>query len=457
LVATLTSYDGGVVSNPQRLVRPQSIDEIQAILRDPAQFPSPVRAMGSFHSLTPCAASPGTIVDMSGLRQVQRIDRESMTMTAQAGLQSIDAAAALRASGLQFRLNPEIGNMTLGSAACCHSKDSLGAVEYGQASSYLTVMKWVSPGGELREASDEDEPALLEILRSSYGLGGILHEVTFRIQPLQKVRFEYELLHLSELRQEAISEAIAANESLVFWTLGRTVVMQTRNQASTARNEWIPGLRRLFWSRLGATMARGLAVTRGTPLGGVTDALWPLAEQVPYRTLSALGGFSLYEPDKMIDYRRTPSSGRYAFTFWAFPRDEWVANLRAYVEFSEEHQRQFGFRCNLPLGSYFIRHDTSSLLSYSHEGDIISIDPIHAPTRRDRPGWDRFLRAFNEWAAARGGIPLLNQSPHVTRAQVSAAYGPRWQQFSQWVAEADPERRMLNPFFAELLGEPAQA
>ena len=119
-MATLTSYDGGVVSSPQRLVRPQSIDEIQAILRDPEQFPSPVRAMGSFHSLTPCAASPGTIVDMSGLRQVQRIDRESMTVTAQAGLQSIDAAAALRASGLQFRLNPEIGNMTLGSAACCH-------------------------------------------------------------------------------------------------------------------------------------------------------------------------------------------------------------------------------------------------------------------------------------------------------------------------------------------------
>jgi hypothetical protein len=451
-VATLTSYDGGVVSSPLRLVSPQSVDEIQAILRDPEQFPSPVRAMGSFHSLTPCAASPGTIVDMSGLRQVQHIDRESMTVTAQAGIQSIDAAAALRASGLQFRLNPEIGNMTLGSAACCHSKDSLGAVEYGQASSYLTSMKWVSPGGELREASDEDDPEALEALRSSYGLGGIVHEVTFRIQPLQKIRFAYELFDLSELRQEAISEAIAANESLVFWTLGRTVVMQTRNPASTARNEWIPALRRLFWSRLGATMARGFGATRGTPLGGVTNALWPLVEQVPYRTLSALGGFSLYEPDKMIDYRRTPSSGRYGFTFWAFRRDEWVANLRDYVEFSEEHQRQFGFHCNLPLGSYFIRHDTSSLLSYSHEGDIISIDPIHAPTRRDRPAWDRFLRAFNEWAAARGGIPLLNQSPHVTRAQVSAAYGPRWQQFSQWVAGEDPERRMLNPFFAELLG-----
>jgi FAD/FMN-containing dehydrogenase len=457
VATTLTSYDGGVVSTPRQLVSPRSVEEIQAILRDPERYPSPVRAVGSFHSLTPCAASPGTMVRMGRLRAIQHIDRESMTLTAQAGIESIDAAAALRAAGLQFRLNPEIGNMTLGSAACCHSKDSLGAVDFGQASSYVTRVKWVSPSGELHEVSEEDDPGLLSIIRSSHGLGGIVYEVTFRIQPLQMIQLDYQILNAEDLRQETISQAIAANESLVFWTIGRRTVIQTRNAARRPTNRLIAPLRRMFWSRMGATLARGFQATRGTPLDGSAQALWRLVEQVPYRALSAIGGFSLHEPDKMIDYRRTPSSGRYAFTFWAFPRDEWVANLRAYLEFSEQHERQFGFRCNLPLGSYYIRHDTSSLLSYSHGGDIISIDPIHAPTRRDRPAWDRFLRAFNDWAHARGGIPLLNQSPHVTREQVSAAYGARWEEFSRWVHEVDPDRRMLNPFFAELLEPAAEA
>ena len=43
----------------------------------------------------------------------------------------------------------------------------------------------------------------------------------------------------------------------------------------------------------------------------------------------------------------------------------------------------------MPLGSYFIRQDTSSLLSYTHDGDIISLDPIHAPGDRDKAAWDR--------------------------------------------------------------------
>jgi FAD/FMN-containing dehydrogenase len=62
----ITNYDGGVVTLPQKVVRPESIEELQAILKDTERFPGPVRAMGSFHSLTPCASSSGTIVSMSG-------------------------------------------------------------------------------------------------------------------------------------------------------------------------------------------------------------------------------------------------------------------------------------------------------------------------------------------------------------------------------------------------------
>jgi hypothetical protein len=170
-----------------------------------------------------------------------------------------------------------------------------------------------------------------------------------------------------------------------------------------------------------------------------------------YRTLSLVGGFALYNPDKIIDYSRTPRWARYAFTFWGFPREQFVANLKAYREFSTQHWQRHGFHCNLPLGSYFVRKDTKSLLSYSYDGDVISIDPIHAPCPRDQSAWDDYLHAFNAWAHARGGFPLLNQSPFVSREHVLAAYGDRWRQFSAWIREVDPTRRMVNPFFEELL------
>ena len=146
---TVTNYDGSISSTPQQLVRPKSVEEIQNILKQKDKYPSPVRAMGSYHSLTPCVSSPGTIVDMKAMNKIVKIDAEKMTLTAQAGLEMIEAADALRKLKLQFILNIEIGNMTLGSAACCHSKDSLDGVEFGQVNSYLVGVKWVTPAGEL--------------------------------------------------------------------------------------------------------------------------------------------------------------------------------------------------------------------------------------------------------------------------------------------------------------------
>jgi hypothetical protein len=171
--------------------------------------------------------------------------------------------------------------------------------------------------------------------------------------------------------------------------------------------------------------------------------------QLLYDGLHLAGGFTLLAPDKTIDYSQTQPSGKYAFTFWAFPRSQWLGVMRDYLDFAEAHFQRTGFRCNMPLGSYHIRPDRNSLLSYTWDEEIFSIDPIHAVS--DLGAWQTFLKEFNEFAYQRKGIPLLNQSPFVERRHVQQAYGQRWTEFSAWVAAMDPKGRMVNPFFAELL------
>jgi FAD/FMN-containing dehydrogenase len=449
---TVASYDGSIVSAPQQLVRPTTVEQLQGILKDRQRYPGPVRAMGSYHSLTPCASSPGTIVDMKGLNRIVSIDPQKLTMTAQGGLEMIEANHALRKQQLQFILNIEIGNMTLGSAACCHTKDALDGVGLGQVNSFVTAMKWVSPSGTLEEASEDDTPELMPLMRASYGLAGIVYEVTFKIKPLEIVRFDYQVHDVASLTQDQISQVIASNDSMVCWTVGHKVVIQTRNQATELRHEFLAGSRRFGWSFLAAFSGRALRQhSHSTELTNKLEDLGSGIELGFYELLSATGGFTLENPDKMIDYSKTPQSARYAFTFWAFPRNEWVKNLNDYVAFADNYFADHGFRCNMPLGSYFIRQDTSSLLSYTFDGDVISLDPIHSPSDPDKAAWATFLRAFNDWSSERGGRPLLNQSPFVTKQQVTKAYGERWQQLSDWVRTVDPDRRMVNPFFAELL------
>lgn len=451
---TFVNYDGSITASPRQLVRPESVEEIQAVLRDPARYPGPVRAVGSYHSLTPCASSDGTMISTARLNRIVSIDPAAMTLTAQGGVQFIEASRALREQGLQFMTNIEIGNMTLGSAACCHTKDGLDGVEYGQVSSYVTRIKWVTPAGELAEASESDNPALLRMMRSSHGLCGVIYEATFRVKPIEAVHFTYHPRPVDELTQAEVDEYIDSSEGLVAWTVGRTVVFQQRHKIDKpgVLGSLQSALRRRLWNfgdahvgHLVDELLRNQTL-RDAVRGGVFDVTRFL-----YSTLHLFGGITLLAPDKTIDYRSTPASAKYAFTFWAFPRGRWLEALRAYLDFADEHHKQTGFRCNMPCGAYRVHKDTHGILSYTHDQETFSIDPIHAST--NDADWHRFLRAFNDFAHQRGGIPLLNQSPFVERKHMEAAYGDRWFEFSDWVRKSDPAGRMLNEFFAGLLSE----
>src|SRR5258705_11795025 len=96
------NYDGGITTSPAQLVSPGTVEEIQSILRDAGRYPSPVRAKGSFHSLTPCVSSDGTIIEMSRMTRIIKIDRETMTFTAEAGLDVSDDTMTPRRPGSTF-------------------------------------------------------------------------------------------------------------------------------------------------------------------------------------------------------------------------------------------------------------------------------------------------------------------------------------------------------------------
>jgi hypothetical protein len=248
-----------------------------------------------------------------------------------------------------------------------------------------------------------------------------------------------------------VNGIIEKSEGLVCWTLGRTSVFQTKKRVTEpgALAKLQADGRRLLWNNIAAFWARAVDQYLDGPLEALAQDTAVRLTRTVFYSLQMTGGLHILGPDKIIDYRHTDEPARYAFTFWAFPRQEWLSALRGYLDFADDYYKRHGFRCNMPLGSYFIRKDEGSTLSYSGTGDVFSLDPIHAPS--DQAAWDRFLREFNEFATKRNGIPLLNQSPFVTREQCERAFGQRWTEFSAWVRSVDPDARMLNVFFRDLL------
>lgn len=138
---TVTNWFGDLVSHPKVVVEAHSADDIVAIVKNPGQYPSPVRAIGSNHSTERCGiADGGTVIKMSQLDQV--LDISNDTVTVEAGAIYIDIAKELEKHGLQFYVNTEIGNITAGSAACCGTKDASMPGELGQWVRTSAVSSW---------------------------------------------------------------------------------------------------------------------------------------------------------------------------------------------------------------------------------------------------------------------------------------------------------------------------
>src|SRR3984885_1187889 len=94
---TVTNWFGNIVSHPAVIVDATSVDDIVAVMKDPATYPSPVRAVGSNHSTAPCGvAENGTLIRMR-MNQILNIDPVGNTLTVQADCTHLQMAKALEA------------------------------------------------------------------------------------------------------------------------------------------------------------------------------------------------------------------------------------------------------------------------------------------------------------------------------------------------------------------------
>jgi len=426
---------------------PTCVEDIVQILTRPDCYPSPVRAIGSTHSTTGCGvADGGTLVDMTGMNRIIAIGNG--TVTAEAGALYIDVAEALRQRNLQFFVNVEIGNLTLGSAACCGTKEASFRDELGQVCSYVIAMKLVTPSGQLIEVTDKHS-RLLQLMRSSYGLLGIVYEVTFRVKPLQAMAVEHRTVRISRLESE-LPALIDRHQSVMLYVLpfiDRAVVeLRDYVEPRGTPSRWVWWLRNRIWAS--EAPAVGYLVDRWIPnralrtlvvdgFGRLVTILLPLAFHARNTIPS----------DQIIRYPVRSDWRRYTFSLWAFPEADYPTALRAYARFCKAYDREHEYRSNLLTVGYRIAKDQSPLLSYSYHGTVITIDPVS----NGGPGWAEFLDEFNKFAALFGGIPLLNQTDRLTPVQARGALGRRLWTLSRASRFFDPHQRLLSPYFSTLL------
>jgi FAD/FMN-containing dehydrogenase len=439
-----------ITSSPRVIVEAQSVEDIVTIVRDRERYPSPVRAVGSNHSTTPCGvAEGGTLILMRNMDRILEIRDD--TVTVQAGALYIDVAQELRRHNLQFFVNLELGNLTIGTAACGGTKDASMPGEFGQVASYAIRIKMVTPEGNLVEVT-EDEPELLQVTRSSSGLFGIIYEVTFQVRPLVPMRVHHKKFTFAQFAAQ-LPALKARGESMMMYInpFVDEIVVEFRSyeegQEPRGLSEWQWKLRNYIWRDLAPLY--GHRVSTLVPLRGLQNLLIDLFNRLIMRICVLLVRGKTAATAQQIRFPAQANDSRFTFSVWAFPERTFIQSLRAYFEFSRDYYRRTGYRVNMMSAGYRISADQSSLFSYSFDGDVMTFDP----TSTGNPGWEDFLRAYNELCSTLGGVPLFNQTDLLTRAQVDRAFGDRLLRFDRYRSRFDPTDRLLNDYFRDLLGQ----
>lgn len=197
---TIKSWDGTWTYRPKVLVTPQTVEDIIEIMTSVVRFPSPVRPAGSMHSTARMNGDDGgTMVDMKGMNRILRFGED--TVTVEGGATYIVVSNALKERGLQFHVTTEIGNVTLAAMATAATKDSSFPGGYGQISSYVSAMRFVTPSGDIRAINERDNPEEMQVMRSSYGLLGIVFEVTIKVRPTTALSVRHHSMGLADFRK----------------------------------------------------------------------------------------------------------------------------------------------------------------------------------------------------------------------------------------------------------------
>jgi hypothetical protein len=461
----MSNWNGSNSCTPAATAEPLDLDGLIAVVRG-TSYPSPVRAVGALHSLNESIETKGTAVFMKQFRKIGKPDRVANTVTVDAGVRMIDLNKALKKDGLQLRVVPEIGNATAGSVACCGTKDSsLGPKGLGQISSIVVAVRLVRADGRAIQLTQDAE---LRMIRSSYGLLGIIYEVTFKVEPRKKVSYQYKHIKLDRwlkagepIPPPASKEILGGADGLLGFLLPyrRELLVERRRLASSRRP--IPILDRVkLWLRTFAWTVGARPFNAPLRLlpkwirrRVITAWVWILDHGfLKLFFLRVIGRFASYRADAMIDFKR-PVSSYFDFTFWAFPVHTWDKVVPAYLQFCERFLRDNGFRPALPTEVYFIRKDDSALLSFCADEDIFTLDMVNwsdeQPSR-----WRLMNRAFNEFAAQHGGRPLLNQTKWLEPPVARQVWTQGWYELANERRAVDPHKRFLTPFFEGLLPEP---
>ncbi|WP_251095257.1 D-arabinono-1,4-lactone oxidase [Streptomyces sp. Caat 7-52] len=428
---TWRNWGGNVTARPARQVAPASVEELAAAVRLAREDGLKVKAVGTGHSFTSIAATDGVLIRPQLLTGIRGIDRESMTVTVEAGTPLKRLNAALAREGLSLTNMGDIMEQTVSGAT------STGTHGTGRESASIAAqikgLELVTADGSVLSCSEKENPDVFAAARIGLGALGIVTAITFAVEPLFLLTAREEPMPLDRVLGE-FDQLWAENEHFEFYWFPHTGSTNTkRNNRSAGPEQPVGQLAGWFEDEF---LSNGV-FQAAQWVGRAAPAAIPAIARISSKALSARTYTDI--PYKVFT---SPRRVRFVEMEYAVPRAavvETLRELRAMVDRS-------GVRVSFPVEVRTAPADDITLSTASgRDSAYIAVHMF-----RGTP-YQGYFTAAERIFTAHEGRPHWGKV-HTRDAEYFARVYPRFGEFTALRDRLDPERLFQNDYLRRVLG-----
>ncbi len=437
---------GKIVLSPARpgVIAPTNLARLMRCLDNDANIALPLRPRGACTSATDCnATSSGSSVDMKALDRIIRIDAYNHTVTAEAGVRIGALIAALADEGLELIGNFDQTERTLGGAIASPCMGPGIGNQASMLSTQVVSLKAVLANGKVMSVSDTQKH-LLSAFRLSYGMLGVIYEVTMNVRPIATFAASHRSMDVDTFA--GVADRLASgNVGMKFYLMPyrNHVYLDLRHYDASSGSSYNAPWKLKDWGESTVLPSVFKSLGRVVPIPSVR---YQLIDTISATTHGLVNSRLVKNGNNATasgrHRRRKPSNLLYST--WCFPASDFSVVVKAYARYCRETFARTAYRCDLPAVGYRVARDNSALLSPSFDEPLIALQTISTQKR----GWDDFVLDLAEFAENWGGTPLFNQTVAARPAYVSQTYCGRMEFFRKIRRQLDPDNRLLNPYLA---------
>ncbi len=430
-------------SGPTHL-RPRNLNQLRRFLQPESGTALPIRPQGAGTAPTDCnTADAGTVLHMTKLNRVFLVDTANHTVTVEAGIRVEALIETLAEDGLELIGGFELQGRTVGGAIAAPCFGPCIGNSGSFFSSHVVAMKVVTAKGKILTI-DRSQTNLLAAYRMSFGLLGVIYEVTLRVRPIQTFTASHRRVSISKFA--SIVDTLAASDvGFKFYLMPYRdrVYLDLRRYDTDPGNAYATPWRLKDWGESTVMPHVFKSLNRIVPIDSVK---YRLIDSISEATQGLVNSRLVQSGSNAASQSRRKRGGRSTYySTWCFPAANFSMIALAYKEFCEATLASTRYRCDLPAVGYRLNRDASAPLSPSFDETMIALTTASTQLK----GWDDFVIDLAEFAEKWGGTPLISQSRALRAENVIQAYSRRLDFFRRMRRQLDPEDRLLSPFLAQ--------